>query len=618
MIGKGSMGSKQKVVTSLIVLFTLFFITMVISTVYNFREYGLKTAEDKAKLTAEIIKTGLTSHMVNGIMSERDFFLQQIEQAENINQLWIARSPTVIKQYGEGFNNEIPRDKIDRDVLKTGEIISKITETTDKSLMRVTIPFEASAFGNPNCMNCHEAKEGETLGTVSMVIDISDVRMSSIKTVLYNVSLTIIVIVIIFLLISKFIKPYVAIFYSIQDVMESAYRGDYTKRVNGYSNEESQSVASLLNTMLEKLQHTFEELDRKVYIFIKNKNYAKETDPLKNINNTIDRLSDIYKFKQTIENDKELSDIYNRVAYVLKEHFNLDDFTITEIDNNSKTKTIVYSEKECHCDILDGECRANRIHSNVDSSIFTKSCELYSDGEGDHICTPYTISNDLTLILTITTKTKEETDRVRTIMSDIEDYITTARPAIVSKKLMQMLNLMARVDQLTGMYNRKFLDEFADVSIPQAARAKMSYAVLMIDIDYFKLINDNYGHDVGDEAIRVVSNVIKSNIRESDVAIRYGGEEFLVLLYNCDEENIIKIAELIRKSFAKEKISANGDTFSKTLSVGCSVFPQDSDSIWKCIKFADISLYNAKETGRNKVVKFTPNLIDDSIINDSY
>jgi len=612
------MESKQKVITSLVVLFALFFIGMVISTVFNFRAYGLKTAEEKASLTAEIIKTGLTAHMVNGIMSEREFFLQQIEQAENINQLWISRSPTVIKQYGEGFNNEIPRDKIDRDVLKTGKTITKVTETTDKSLMRVTIPFEASAFGNPNCMTCHTAKEGETLGTVSMVIDISDVRMSSLKTVLYNVTLTVIIIILIFLLISKFIKPYVAIFYSIQDVMQSAYRGDYTKRVNGYNNEESKSVATLLNTMLEKLQHTFEELDRKVYIFIKNKNYAKESDPLKNINNTIDRLSDIYKFKQTIENDKELSDIYNRIAYVLKEHFNLDDFTITEIDNNSKTKTIVYSQDECHCDVLNGECRANRIHSNVDSSIFAKSCELYHDENSEHICTPYTISNDLTLILTIVTKSKEETDRVRTIMSDIEDYITTARPAIVSKKLMQMLNLMARVDQLTGMYNRKFLDEFADVSIPQAARAKMTYAVLMIDIDYFKLINDNYGHDVGDDAIRIVSNVIKSNIRESDIAIRYGGEEFLVLLYNCDTDNIIRIAELIRKSFAKEQITANGETFSKTLSVGCSVFPTDSDSIWKCIKFADISLYHAKETGRNKVVKFSPELLDDSIIGDSY
>lgn len=612
------MESKQKVIISLIILFTIFFISIVVSTIFNFREYGIKSAEGKAKLTAEIIKSGLTAHMVNGMMDERGFFLQHIEQSENINQLWIARSPTVIKQYGEGFNNEIPRDRIDKEVLQTGKQISKITETTDKSLMRITIPFEASSFTNPNCMSCHNASEGEVLGTVSMVMDITDVRTGSLKTVVYNVGITILLLVFIFLLINRFVKPYVSIFYSIQDVMQAAYRGDYSLRVNGFNNIESSSVANLLNTLLEKLQHTFEELDRKVYIFIKNKNYAKESDPLKNINNTIERLSDIYKFKQTIENDKELSDIYNRIAYVLNKRFSLDDFTIIEIDNASKKKTIVYTQNKCHCEVINGECRANRIQSSVDSNIFSNSCELNNLEDAEYICTPYAISNDLTLVLTIVTKTKKETSYVRTIMSDIEDYITTARSAIVSKKLMQMLNQMARIDQLTGMYNRKFLDEFVEISIPQALRAKISYAVLMIDIDYFKMINDTYGHDIGDDAIRIVSKIIKNSIRSSDIAIRYGGEEFLVLLHNCDENNIMKIADKIRTNFAKERISARGEVFSKTLSIGCSSFPIDSDSIWKCIKFADISLYHAKENGRNRVVRFEKELLKETNMGENF
>lgn len=203
-------------------------------------------------------------------------------------------------------------------------------------------------------------------------------------------------------------------------------------------------------------------------------------------------------------------------------------------------------------------------------------------------------------------------------MSDIEDYMTTARPAIVSKKLMQILNTMARVDQLTGMYNRKFLDEFTDVSIPQALRSKTTYAILMIDIDFFKMINDTYGHDVGDEAIRIVSRVIKSQIRSSDIAIRYGGEEFIALLYNCSKENVLKIAQSIRTEFAQQKIPANGEMFSKTLSIGCSQFPQDSESIWKCIKFADISLYRAKESGRNQVVMFESSMLQNSELGESF
>ncbi|WP_229855138.1 GGDEF domain-containing protein [Candidatus Sulfurimonas marisnigri] len=613
------MESKQKVIVSLVIIFTLFFIAMIVSTVVNFRNYGIKTAEDKASITAEIVKIGLTAHMVNGITDQRDYFLKQIGDVEKISQLWIARSPSVVKQYGEGHNNEVPRDDIDKEVLETGNTKSITTETLSKSTMRVTIPFAASEFQTPSCMGCHEAKEGEVLGVVSMVMDITELRMGSIRTVLYNMGLTLIAVLFVFIVINRFIKPFVSIFYSIRDVMNGAKHGDYSIRVKGSKNEENSSLASLLNSLLEKLQHTFEELDKKVYVFIKNKNYVKEADPLKNINCTIDRLSDIYKFKQTIENDKELEDIYNRIAYVLKNHFNLNDFTIVEIDTMNKLKKIVHSEKECHCDVIENECRADRINASVDSTVFANSCELSKLEEGkEYICTPYTISNELQLVLTIVTSDEKQTEYVRSIMSDIEDYITTARPAIVGKKLMQTLNKIARVDQLTNMYNRKFLDEFADISVPQALRANTSYGVLMIDIDYFKMINDDYGHDVGDEAIRIVSGVIRKQIRKSDLAIRYGGEEFIALLYNCNEENIIKIAESIRVEFSKQKIPAAGKTFSKTLSVGCSRFPQDSDSIWKCIKFADISLYQAKEGGRNQVVAFKQEMLDNKEMGESY
>ena len=612
------MESRQKVITSLILIFSLFFIGMIVSTILNFREYGIKTAENKASLTAEIVKIGLTSHMVNGMMDQRDYFLNKIGNVEKISELWIARSPTVIKQYGEGHNNETPRDKIDAQVLKTGKTVSSTQETANKSIMRVSIPFTATEYGTPNCMTCHQANEGEVLGVVSMVIDITDIRSSSLKTVLYNMAITIITIILVFIVINRFIQPFVKIFYSIRDVMQKAYHGDYSERITGHQNKESSTVANMLNTMLEKLQHTFEELDKKVYVFIKNKNYVKEQDPLININTTIERLSDIYKFKQTIENDKEIEDIYNRIASVLSDHFKLDDFTMIEIDTMNKVKKIVYSEKGCHCDIITGECRADRIQASVDSSIFKNSCSLYNLEGTEYICTPYTISNDLTLVLTIVTTGEKQTEYVRSITSDIEDYITTARPAIVSKKLMQTLNQMARVDQLTDMYNRKFLDEFVDVSIPQATRAGTSYGVLMLDVDFFKMINDTYGHDVGDEAIRTVSSVIKKNIRKADIAIRYGGEEFLVLLYNCENESIIKIAETIRTEFAKQKIYANGEHFSKTLSVGCSNFPKDSDSIWKCIKFADISLYQAKNGGRNQVVAFTDTMLDDKEVGDNF
>ncbi len=612
------MSSKQKLILTLLGLFITFFISMIIITIVNFRDLGIKSAEKRALLTAEIVKGGLTAHMVNGMMDKRAYFLEQIENIDNISALWVARSPAVIKQFGGGLNNEIARDDIDKKVLKSGKIVKEMLETATKSTMRMTIPFTASAFGTPNCISCHDAKEGEVLGAVSMIIDVSDVRGSSLATVTYIALLAMIIMLLVLFFVNKFLKPYINIFYSIRDVMMAAYDGNYSKRVDGGTLLESKAVADMLNALLEKLQKVFQEIDKKVYIFLQNKNKNTSNDPLVNINNTIDQLSEIYKFKQTIEHDENLEDIYDRLAYVFKTKFNIEDFSFIESDTTSGIKTVVYSANGCHCAIEDGECRADRINAIVDSSIFDNSCPKFNDAPLDYLCIPYSISNEMDLIISIVTKDEEDRLRIRSLLGLIEDYISTAQPTIVSKKLMQILNKVARVDQLTGMYNRKYLDEFTDTAIPQALRTNTSYGILMIDIDFFKMINDTYGHDVGDEAIRIISRVIKDSIRASDIAIRFGGEEFIVLLYNCEKEYIKEVAEKIRTTFAKQRISAGSESFSKTLSVGAVMFPQDSDSIWKCIKFADISLYHAKEHGRNQVVCFDTSLLKDNSLNKDF
>ncbi len=612
------MSTRQKIMLTLVGLFISYCIAMIIIITVNFRDFGIKGAEKRAMLTAEIVRSGLTAHMVNGMMDKRSYFLKQIENNENINALWIVRSQAVVKQFGEGYNNEIARDAIDKRVLQTGTIVQEMTETATKSMMRMTIPFTASAFGTPNCMRCHHAKEGEVLGVVSMVIDVSDVRGSSFVTIMYTTLFAVFIMLIILFVVNRFFKPYINIFYSIKEVMQAAYGGDYSKRVNGGTLVESKAVAQMLNTLLEKLQKVFEEIDKKVYIFLQNKNSAQSHDPLVNINNTIDQLSEIYKFKQTIEHDKELEDIYERLASVLKNKFLLKDFSIIEADTLSGLKTVVYTTQGCHCQVEAGECRADRINMMVDSTIFDKTCSQFQQPGFHYLCIPYSISNELNIIISIVTQDEEESLHVRSLVGLIEDYVATAQPAIVSKKLMQILNKMARVDQLTGMYNRKYLDEFADKGISQALRTKTPYGILMVDIDFFKMINDTYGHDVGDEAIRIIARVIKDSIRKSDIAIRFGGEEFLVLLYNCDRDYVKSVAEKIRSNFAKQNISAGAETFNKTLSIGTVMFPSDSDSIWKCIKFADMSLYYAKEHGRNQVVCYDERLFRNNNMNNQF
>jgi diguanylate cyclase (GGDEF)-like protein len=162
---------------------------------------------------------------------------------------------------------------------------------------------------------------------------------------------------------------------------------------------------------------------------------------------------------------------------------------------------------------------------------------------------------------------------------------------------------------MTGLYNRRFLEDVIDKIMSQANRNKDNYSIMMIDVDFFKKVNDTYGHDVGDRVIVELSKVLKGSIRASDLAIRYGGEEFIVMLQNATDEGALAVANKIHSAFAEIVFGVgNGEKMQKTLSIGMAKFPTDADTIWKCIKFADTALYEAKNTGRNKIVEFTADM----------
>jgi len=132
---------------------------------------------------------------------------------------------------------------------------------------------------------------------------------------------------------------------------------------------------------------------------------------------------------------------------------------------------------------------------------------------------------------------------------------------------------------------------------------------MFLDIDYFKMINDTYGHDAGDAILQKLSQTMKDSISENEFIIRFGGEEFLIIMKNPTEETALELANKINQDFGKLVFTFNNESFSKTVSIGYAFFPKDTDQIWKCIKFADLSLYEAKATGRNRVIRFKKELL---------
>ena len=167
----------------------------------------------------------------------------------------------------------------------------------------------------------------------------------------------------------------------------------------------------------------------------------------------------------------------------------------------------------------------------------------------------------------------------------------------------QILQESTLTDPLTGLYNRRFLDQFAERLTSSTDRRESSLGLLMCDLDSFKQMNDTHGHEAGDLVLREAVRVISASVRHSDFVIRMGGDEFLAVLVDSSPEKTMEAAERIRSSMEANRFEIASRACKITLSLGVSVYPTDSEDLEECIRVADAALYAAKEAGCNRVVR---------------
>jgi len=195
-------------------------------------------------------------------------------------------------------------------------------------------------------------------------------------------------------------------------------------------------------------------------------------------------------------------------------------------------------------------------------------------------------------------------------LSTLERFIThfsdTIGILLANIRLREELRLQAILDPLTGLYNRRLLDETFNRYIEIAKRKALSLAILMIDIDKFKDFNDQYGHEAGDIVLQKVSAFLQKNIREYNIACRFGGEEFLIVLLDISPQDVLTRAESIREGIEQIHIIHHDQILPKiTVSIGISMYPENGQEVKQLIEIADKALYQAKKEGRNKVVMTT-------------
>jgi diguanylate cyclase (GGDEF)-like protein len=170
-------------------------------------------------------------------------------------------------------------------------------------------------------------------------------------------------------------------------------------------------------------------------------------------------------------------------------------------------------------------------------------------------------------------------------------------------KLRETLRFQSIRDPLTGLYNRRYLEEFLQKEIYRSQRSGKPFAVVMIDVDHFKRFNDTFGHEAGDMVLQELGKFLRHNVRGSDVACRYGGEELTLILPESSLENSETFAEKIREGVKHLNVKSRHQSLDGiTISIGVAVFPQDGLTYEQLLESADGALYRAKKAGRDRVI----------------
>jgi diguanylate cyclase (GGDEF)-like protein len=189
----------------------------------------------------------------------------------------------------------------------------------------------------------------------------------------------------------------------------------------------------------------------------------------------------------------------------------------------------------------------------------------------------------------------------------LENFFTMPEGNTDIYRSIAKLNDLVYRDDLTNMYNRRYIDEQLPMEIAQARQHNLPFSIVMTDIDYFKQVNDQFGHSVGDEVLKYFAAHLQNNIRQNsgDWVVRYGGEEFLITLINCSEHQAYEITEKIRKIIEDAAIPTAAGNLHITASFGVHTFSGQESDLHQLVDKVDKHLYQAKQAGRNCTVSAT-------------
>ncbi|MBE9536963.1 MAG: diguanylate cyclase [Proteobacteria bacterium] len=484
---------------------------------------------------------------------------------------------------------ELPRDDMDLKVLKEGQPIYQF----NGDFARVLVPYKVDRKKCSEGSGCHRnAREGDILGAINIEFSMetisADIRENKLWMVLFWFMRFIIFLVVIGLLLTFIVTRDIK---SMLKVFKKVEKGDFSVRAEVRGKDEFGEMATAFNRMVQSLEDTKKELDKSLL-----------------------EVFALYNIGKAVNTNFELEQILLSLVQGLGRSEKIDKTMIMLADKDSGLLSVA-----SYTGFEDGEIGSTRrkpgegfygavaaegkgeLVSDVEKYIDFPAEDIFGAEVNSIIAVPFFRGDSIFGLICAYKNKPDHFD-----LSDLKLFEGMAEHLTVvlnNAKLVEETRIKAIRDSLTGLYNRRYFNETLEKEYEKALRHERYLSLFMIDIDNFKYYNDTNGHPEGDKVLEELSEILRHTVRSTDIACRYGGEEFVVILPETSKDGAMLIGERVvsaihRHTFAHEESQPMGFV---SVSAGLATFPEDGETSDDIVKRADEALYRAKRLGKNRI-----------------
>ena len=523
------------------------------------KQIAVDQAKDFAVSVHQMTMAGLTGMMITGTVSQRDIFLDQIRDSNHIESLKVFRNHVVSDQFGQGKAGESPSNAAEHKVLTTGKTHYEVFVGSDgQERLRAILPAIAlKNYLGKNCLDCHNVAPGTILGAVSMELSLARANETAhqfgINALTAAGLLCFPLTAFIWYFISRLVtRPLRKMTAGLQQIADGSIEEGRRLQQRG-KDEVGQAIAAF-NRVMVKVQELLAEQRLARIVF----------------ENSLDGIA--------------VTDAHSRIQMINQAFTNTTGYT--EEEAIGLTPAILKSSKQdaafyqAFWQVLidTGEWRGEIWNRRKNGSIYP---------EWLNVCA------------------------VKNRRGEIEHYVAIFSDITERKKREEMMTYQAFHDALTGLPNRTLFLDRLDQALAQSRRHKnRTPAIMFLDLDRFKQINDTLGHDAGDILLKEVANRLRQCVRASDTVARMGGDEFTILLPEITDEADARAVAIKILDSMKAAVMLAGKETTITTSIGISLSPRDGRDAETLMKNADAAMYQVKGRGRADMCVFSPDLLD--------